>query len=80
MNLNFYVSAVDDLLKKEGDNPTIGILLCKKKNKLVAEYALRNINSPISVNEFKLLDKLPKEYEDVLPTAEDIESRLNLDL
>jgi hypothetical protein len=74
------VSAVDDLLKKEGDNPTIGILLCKKKNKLVAEYALRNINSPISVNEFKLLDKLPKEYEDVLPTAEDIESRLNLDL
>jgi len=76
--LNFYVSAVDGELKQPMDNPTIGILLCKKKNKLIAEYALQNIDSPISVNEFKLLDKLPKEYADILPTAKDIESRLKL--
>ncbi|MDR1453583.1 MAG: PDDEXK nuclease domain-containing protein [Candidatus Margulisbacteria bacterium] len=76
--LNFYVSAVDDMLKSETDNPTIGILLCRKKNKLIAEYALKDIDKPISVNEFKLLAKLPKEYENILPTAEDIEKRLKL--
>jgi len=74
--LNFYVSAVDDLLKRSTDNPTIGILLCKNKKKMIAEYALRDINKPISVNEFKLLDKLPEEYENILPTAEDFESRI----
>ncbi|GAB7140664.1 hypothetical protein RsTz2092_06150 [Deferribacterales bacterium RsTz2092] len=78
--LNFYISAVDDLLRKEGDNPTIGILLCKRKNKLIAEYALKDINKPISVNEFKLLETLPEEYENILPTAEDIENRLKLPL
>ena len=78
--LNFYVSAVDDMLKQATDNPTIGILLCRKKNKVIAEYALRHVESPISVNEFKLFEKLPKEYENILPTAEDIENRLNLDV
>jgi predicted nuclease of restriction endonuclease-like (RecB) superfamily len=76
--LNFYISAVDSMLKHESDNPTIGILLCRKKSKVFVEYALRNINTPISVNEFKLLDKLPKEYENILPTSEDIESRIKL--
>jgi len=76
--LNFYVSAVDDLLKRPSDNPTIGILLCRKKRKMIAEYALRNMESPISVNEFKLVDKLPKKYEKILPTAADIESRVKL--
>ena len=76
--LNFYVSAIDGQLKQPSDNPTIGILLCKRKNKIIAEYALNNITSPISVNEFKLFETLPKEYEDILPTAEDIESRLKL--
>jgi predicted nuclease of restriction endonuclease-like (RecB) superfamily len=76
--LNFYVSAVDSMLKTEQDNPTIGILLCKKKNKVIAEYALRDINKPVSVNEFKLLEKLPKEYENILPTSEDIEKRIKL--
>ena len=74
--LNFYVSAIDAQLKQPGDNPTIGILLCKRKNKIIAEYALHNITSPISVNEFKLFDTLPKEYENILPTVEDIASRL----
>lgn len=76
--LNFYISAVDDQLKRSTDNPTIGILLCKKKKKMIAEYALRDLNKPISVNEFKLLEKLPQEYENILPTAEDFEKRLNL--
>jgi predicted nuclease of restriction endonuclease-like (RecB) superfamily len=77
--LNFYVSAIDKTLKHSSDNPTIGILLCKKKSKLIVEYALQNITSPIAVNEFKLFDKLPKEYEKILPTAEDIEKRVNLE-
>ena len=76
--LNFYVSAVDDLLKRPTDNPTIGILLCKSKKRMIVEYALRRIDSPISVNAFTLVDKLPKEYENILPTAEDIASRINL--
>ena len=76
--LNFYVSAVDDILKQSTDNPTIGMLLCRKKNKLIAEYALKDIDKPISVNEFKLLDKLPEKYAEILPTAEDIEKRLKL--
>lgn len=76
--LNFYVSAVDDILKQQGDNPTIGILLCREKDKIIAEYALKDIDKPISVNEFKLFDKLPKKYAEILPTAEDFESRLKL--
>lgn len=76
--LNFYVSAVDDILRREHDNPTIGILLCQEKDKLIAEYALKDINKPISVNEFKMTKVLPDELAEILPTAEDIESRLNL--
>lgn len=76
--LNFYVSAVDGELKQPEDNPTIGILLCRKKNKLIVEYALKDIDKPISVNDFELLDKLPEKYTNILPTAEDIECRLKL--
>jgi predicted nuclease of restriction endonuclease-like (RecB) superfamily len=76
--LNFYISAVDDLVKDKADNPTIGLLLCREKNKAVAKYALKDIDKPVSVNEYKLFEKLPKEYVDILPTAEDIESRLKL--
>ncbi len=77
--LNFYVSAVDDLLKGERDNPTIGILLCRDKRGLIAEYALKDIDKPIGVSEYKLLNTLPKEYESLLPTAEDIMSRIDMD-
>jgi predicted nuclease of restriction endonuclease-like (RecB) superfamily len=76
--LNFYVSAVDGMLKSEADNPTVGILLCKKKKKLIVEYTLKDIDKPISVNEYKLFDKLPKEYKNILPTAKDIEKRIKL--
>ena len=74
--LNFYISAVDDLLKTDLDNPTIGLLLCKNKRGMIAEYSLKDIEKPIGVSEYKLLKNLPKKYEDVLPSAEDIERRI----
>jgi len=74
--LNFYLSAVDDILRHEHDNPSIGILLCKERDKLTAEYALRDINKPIGVSEYKLSDFVPHELADTLPSAEDIEKRI----
>ena len=74
--LNFYLSAVDDILRHEHDNPSIGILLCKERDKLTAEYALRDINKPIGVSEYKLSDFVPQELADTLPSAEDIERRI----
>jgi len=74
--LNFYLSAVDDILKHETDNPSIGILLCKERKKLTAEYALKDINKPIGVSEYKLSDFVPAELVDTLPSAEDIEKRI----
>ena len=76
--LNFYLSAVDDILKHETDNPSIGIMLCKAKNKLIAEYALKDINKPIGVSEYKLSDFVPAELIDTLPSAEDIGKRVKL--
>jgi len=74
--LNFYLSAVDDILRHEQDNPTIGILLCKKRDKLIAEYALKDINKPIGVSEYKLSDFVPEELADTLPSVDDIEKRI----
>jgi len=74
--LNFYLSAIDDMLKHENDNPTIGILLCKERDKLTAEYALKDINKPIGVSEYKLSDFVPEDLAGMLPTAEDIEKRI----
>lgn len=71
--LNFYLSAIDDLVKSEEDNPTIGLLLCNNKDNFTAEYALRNINSPIGVSEYKLLEDMPDYLQSQLPRAEDIE-------
>ena len=71
--LNFYLSAIDDMLRKDGDNPTIGILLCKEKDKLTAEYALKDINKPVGVSEYKLLQDIPEYLQSQLPKAEDIE-------
>ena len=76
--LNFYISAIDDLLKTTQDNPTIGILLCKNKKGMIAEYALKDIEKPIGVSEYKLLTALPKKYKNVLPSAKDIEKRIGL--
>ncbi len=75
--LGFYLAAVDDQMRKAGDNQTIGILLCKSKNKIIAEYALRNVNAPIGISEYKLAKALPKELKTCLPTIEQIEAELN---
>jgi len=77
--LNFYLSAIDDKLKHESDNPSIGIILCKTRDKLTAEYALKDINKPIGVSEYKLSDFVPEEFADTLPSAEDIEKRVRLE-
>ncbi len=74
--LNFYLSAADDLLKTESDNPTIGILLCKSKNKIEVEYALRDINKPIGVSEFTFTEMLPEELKTSIPTVEEFETEL----
>jgi len=76
--LNFYVSAVDDLLRDKTDQPTIGLLLCKDKRGLIAEYAFKDIRKPIGVSEYRLFGTLPEEYESLLPSPADIESRLGL--
>jgi predicted nuclease of restriction endonuclease-like (RecB) superfamily len=74
--LSFYLSAVDAELKGEHDAPTIGMVLCKSKNKLVAEYALRNINQPIGVAEYQLTESLPTHLQSSLPSIEAIEQAL----
>jgi predicted nuclease of restriction endonuclease-like (RecB) superfamily len=75
--LNFYLSAVDDLMKHPNDNPSIGILLCKSRNKVVAEYALKSIEKPIGVSEYELTKAIPEKLKSSLPTIEEIESELN---
>lgn len=76
--LNLYLSAVDDLLRHPDDQPTIGLLLCRKKNKLVAEYALRGLDQSIAVAAWQtqLTESLPEELRGSLPTIEEIEAEL----
>jgi predicted nuclease of restriction endonuclease-like (RecB) superfamily len=74
--MNFYLSAVDDILKGEHDNPTIGIILCKTRKRLIAEYALRNMESPIGVSGYRLTRRMPEELQKSLPSAEELERRL----
>ena len=76
--MNMYLSAVDDLLRHVDDKPSIGLLLCRSKSKLVVEYALRNFRKPIGVAawETKIVKKLPAEFKGSLPTVEEIEAEL----
>lgn len=74
--LNFYCSAVDDVLCREGDNRTIGLLLCKTKDRIKAEYALRDIQKPIGISDYELGQVLPKNFRGSLPTIEEIEKEL----
>ena len=73
--LNFYLSAVDDQLRSEGDQPTIGLILCKDKDKLDVEYALRDIHKPMGVSSFITKD-IPLSVQSQLPTVQEIESEL----
>lgn len=74
--LGFYVAAVDGELCGEGDNPTIGLLLCKTKNDAVAEYSLRSMDAPIGISEYRLGEELPETYAKVLPSPEDLLARI----
>lgn len=77
--MSAYLSAVDDQLRNEDDKPTIGLIFCKTKDNVYAEYVLRNFNRPIGVAEFevKLVEKLPKDLKASLPTVEEIEAELS---
>lgn len=77
--LNFYCSAVDDILCREGDNRTIGLLLCRTKDRIKAEYALRDIQKPIGISDYELGQALPKDFRGSLPTIEEIERALEAD-
>lgn len=76
--INFYCSVVDDRLRKPGDGPTIGLLLCKGKDRVVAEYALRDVHKPIGVADWEtqLVASLPEELKGSLPTVEELEREL----
>ncbi|OPY51267.1 MAG: hypothetical protein A4E48_01633 [Methanosaeta sp. PtaU1.Bin060] len=74
--LNFYLSAADDLLRQPQDNSTIGILLCRGKNRVVVEYALRDVHKPIGVAEYRLAKALPESLKGSLPTVEQLEAEL----
>lgn len=74
--LNFYLSAVDDMLRHESDAPSIGLILCKDKNRLIAEYALRDISKPVGVSEYRLVEAIPEELKGSLPTIEELEAEL----
>ena len=74
---SFYLSAVDDLMRHPTDNSTIGLIICKDKNNLVAEYALRGINQPIGISEYQLTKIFPEQFKGSLPSIEEIEEELN---
>ena len=74
--MNFYCNAIDDLLKHGTDQPTIGLILCQEKKKILAEYALRGLDKPIGVSEYELTRALPENLKSALPTIEQIEAEL----
>jgi predicted nuclease of restriction endonuclease-like (RecB) superfamily len=78
--MNFYLSAVDDLLRQPGDNPSIGLILCRSKVGILAEYALRDMSKPIGLAEYRLTESLPENLKTALPTIEELEAELAKDL
>ncbi len=76
--MNFYVSAVDDLLRGSDDNPTIGIILCRTKSKTIAEYALRDVHKPIGISTYHLGTPLPSQFQSNLPTIEALEEEIEI--
>jgi predicted nuclease of restriction endonuclease-like (RecB) superfamily len=74
--MNFYCSAVDDILKHQSDQPTIGLIMCQTRDRILAEYALRDVNKPIGVSEYELTRALPENLKSSLPSIEEIEAEL----
>lgn len=78
--LNFYVNTINEQLKGEHDNPTIGVLLCKTPNETVVKYSLQNIKAPIGVSDYKLANALPKQIKTEMPTIEELESEIEKEI
>ena len=74
--MNFYLSAVNDLLRQADDQPSIGLILCKTKDRVIAEYSLRDYSKPIGVSEYQLAAALPEKLKGSLPTVEELENEL----
>jgi hypothetical protein len=75
--MNFYCNVVDDRLRHADDKPTIGLILCQDKNRIVAEYALKGVKKAIGVSEYELTRALPKKFQSSLPTVEQMETELS---
>ncbi|MBA8769952.1 DUF1016 domain-containing protein [Wolbachia pipientis] len=75
--MNFYLSAVDDLLKHETDQPSIGLILCRSKDNVLAKYTLKDISKPIGLAEYQITESLPKNIRTALPTIEELEAELS---
>ncbi len=75
--LNFYLSAVDNLLKTKQDNPSVGLILCKTKDKITAEYSLKDLSKPIGILEYKLIKSIPKNLKFSLPSIDRLEKELS---
>jgi len=78
ISLDFLHSALNDLVRLEDENPSIGIIICKEKNRTTVEYALKDTNKPIGISTYKLSDELPLELEAYLPGSEEIAKRLEI--
>lgn len=70
--LSFYLTAIDEQVKETNDNPTIGLLLCRSKNNVIAEYTLRDMNKPMGVSEYRIKDYLPENLQNELPSIEEL--------
>jgi hypothetical protein len=75
--MQFYLSALDDKVRIEGENPSIGIIICKEKSRTIVEYALRDARKPIGVATYSITSSLPKELAKYLPSSQDIEKKLD---
>ncbi len=77
--MNFYLSALDDLMRHPDDAPSLGLILCREKNRIVAEYALRDLDKPIGISGYQLAEALPESLKSSLPTVEELEAELTRD-
>ena len=75
--MQFYLAALDDLVKEESENPSIGIIICKSKDRTIVEYTLRDAKRPIGVSTYRVLTSVPEDLKGLLPAPEQIEKLLN---
>lgn len=75
--LSTYVAAVDGILRRDGDNQTIGLLVCKTKDRILAQYSVNSVNTPIGISEYELSHAMPDTIKHSMPTVEEIENELS---